>query len=220
MSGYGAYIGPQNAARNGNSANERRLDAARRRYIAYSGGFPTESPGIGMDSEGMFRAQQIGDMQSEFMTNQTAEWPMMILMEEEAQVLPNAQSDASADMARRRAPRESAPMPFDQGEGYALPAPARPSRQEEPMMGSGNVQSRQALLNRVMMQDFEALELALYLDTHPTDTRALAMHRAAAERAKALREEYEARFGPLTQMGVRSDTRWTWVDNPWPWDPA
>ena len=80
------------------------------------------------------------------------------------------------------------------------------------------VQGREALMNQIMMQDFVAAELNLYLDTHPQDTDTLRMHRETVDYARALKDEYESRFGPITHMGVQSETHWSWKDDPWPWD--
>ena len=31
-------------------------------------------------------------------------------------------------------------------------------------------------------------------------------------------EEYTRRFGPITPEQVNNGERWTWVDDPWPWE--
>ena len=77
---------------------------------------------------------------------------------------------------------------------------------------------------------FAAWELRLYLDTHPADEKALAAYRqicltrgcdyachtpegenGASCRLQARREEDGCDCG---------DNRWTWIDGPWPWEPA
>ena len=43
---------------------------------------------------------------------------------------------------------------------------------------------------------------------------------AKRERAEALiyREEYEAKYGPLTANVAATDCEWLWINNPWPWE--
>ncbi|MBR2283609.1 MAG: spore coat protein CotJB [Ruminococcus sp.] len=77
---------------------------------------------------------------------------------------------------------------------------------------------RQRLMTRIKQYDFTLKELNLYLDTHPTCRRALAMFR----RYKALREEalseYTERFGPITPEQSSGEESWSWIADPWPWE--
>ena len=77
---------------------------------------------------------------------------------------------------------------------------------------------QKTLLGSIKKYDFTLKELNLYLDTHPNCRRALAMFRKYRDlRSKAL-DEYTRKFGPLTPEQVISDERWTWTDDPWPWE--
>lgn len=76
----------------------------------------------------------------------------------------------------------------------------------------------QKLLNRISGMQFAAWELHIYLDTHPNDTAALKSYKEYDEKAKELIKEYENKFGPLMSAGVYGDTRWEWINNPWPWE--
>ncbi|MCH5286756.1 MAG: spore coat protein CotJB [Christensenellaceae bacterium] len=58
---------------------------------------------------------------------------------------------------------------------------------------------------------FAAWEMRLYLDTHPTDTIALALYQQMA--AQAGEPNYASTFATSTATG-----RWTWLDDPWPWE--
>ena len=78
--------------------------------------------------------------------------------------------------------------------------------------------TRTELLKRLQAADFAALDTALFLDTHPTDTKALAYYQKVNEEACRLREQYTAIFGPLRQEDVTSKTHWDWVNEPWPWE--
>ena len=74
------------------------------------------------------------------------------------------------------------------------------------------------LLEEIKQYDFTLIELALYLDTHPNDTKALRIYASVSEKLNELKENYEHNYGPLTINGVNSGDRWTWIDGPWPWE--
>lgn len=78
---------------------------------------------------------------------------------------------------------------------------------------------RLCLLKELMAMEFTALEFNLYLDTHPDDLRALEEYNAATKSVLALKKEYEALYGPLTNFGTAlSPHAWRWIDDPWPWE--
>lgn len=77
---------------------------------------------------------------------------------------------------------------------------------------------KQMLLSRIKKYDFTLKELNLYLDTHPECRRALAMFRKYSELRKNAADEFSRRFGPLTPDRSSDTERWTWVDDPWPWE--
>lgn len=77
---------------------------------------------------------------------------------------------------------------------------------------------REALLCKLSGAQFAAYEMRLYLDTHPKDRRALHSFQTYTEQAKALRKEYEERFGPIVSPDGFGDGRWDWVNAPWPWE--
>lgn len=74
---------------------------------------------------------------------------------------------------------------------------------------------RELLLRKLSTVQFALWELHLYLNTHPTDLEALALHEKYEVRCAALKQEYEEKYGPLspsTGEGI------SWLQNPWPWD--
>lgn len=73
------------------------------------------------------------------------------------------------------------------------------------------------LLKQISSLDFMAIDLNLYLDTHPTDLEALAKFHAATMQAKELRQHYERLYGPLTALGSQNPNAWQWICDPWPW---
>lgn len=76
--------------------------------------------------------------------------------------------------------------------------------------------NRDELLKIISVLDFYALDLQLYLNTHPTDRDAIQKYNNVVKRAKELREEYERTYGMLTPQNI-SDSPWRWIENPWPW---
>ncbi|HEX9062920.1 MAG TPA: spore coat protein CotJB [Clostridia bacterium] len=78
--------------------------------------------------------------------------------------------------------------------------------------------NRAQMLRDVMAADFFCYDLALYLDTHPCDKKALCLYAESANKAKMLRECYEKQFGPLTAQASKHDLcKWRWIEDPWPW---
>jgi len=78
---------------------------------------------------------------------------------------------------------------------------------------------KKELLMHLSAADFTALDLQLYLDTHPCDKTAIGRYNAAVADAAKLRGEYEARYGRLLSYIMPSmPDRFDWIDDPWPWE--
>ena len=74
------------------------------------------------------------------------------------------------------------------------------------------------LLKFISQVSFALTETNLYLDTHPDDPKALECYRKYRHLREQTMADYVNRFGPIDSMQVESDSRWTWVDTPWPWE--
>jgi spore coat protein JB len=74
------------------------------------------------------------------------------------------------------------------------------------------------LYRMIRAYSFAVYEVALYLDGHPDDKRALAYYAKYNEKLKDATARYEKRYGPLTICGVSGTDGWTWVGTPWPWE--
>lgn len=85
-------------------------------------------------------------------------------------------------------------------------------------MGNNQRMNRQQLMEWIMMLGFCSIDMALYLDTHPTDTNALDYYKQCRELYQNARATYEESFGPLTMGGVNSESEWTWGEGPMPWE--
>ncbi len=74
------------------------------------------------------------------------------------------------------------------------------------------------MLKKIMELDFMAVDLQLYLDTHPNDVRVLKKYNEVVELSNNLKKEYEKEFGPLVGFRNKQDMRQKWIDEPWPSD--
>jgi len=77
-------------------------------------------------------------------------------------------------------------------------------------------QTREDMINRIKQYKFSITELALYLDTHPDDQRAICMHRDYCNKYKNITEQYQKIYGPLTITFPCN--KWRWIEEPWPWE--
>lgn len=78
---------------------------------------------------------------------------------------------------------------------------------------------RLELLRRIQALEFTAIDLNLFLDTHPREQRALEDYNRVARELAAAKREYEETYGPLVNFGhAPSQGGWRWPDEPWPWE--
>ncbi len=73
---------------------------------------------------------------------------------------------------------------------------------------------KEEMLQQIRCYDFAITELALYLDTHPTDDNALCLHRKYCREVKELKDKYQKVYGPLTINFPCN--KWRWLEEPWP----
>ena len=90
---------------------------------------------------------------------------------------------------------------------------------EETQLQALDSMGRAELLGKAQSHAFAMRDLALYLDTHPTDVNALARfseHRCAYQKYA---DAFAARFGALTVTQIGSEDGWAaWSNTPWPWE--
>ena len=77
-------------------------------------------------------------------------------------------------------------------------------------------ETRESLMKKIMEYNFTINELALYLDTHPEDQRAICMHKEYCKKAKDVSDRYQKVYGPLTINYPCN--KWRWLEQPWPWE--
>lgn len=78
---------------------------------------------------------------------------------------------------------------------------------------------REQLLERIQALSFTAVDLNLYLDTHPCDLRALTDYNQVSSVLLQTKAIYEQMYGPMLNFGLSPGgcDSWRWVEEPWPW---
>ncbi|MDI3317744.1 MAG: spore coat protein CotJB [Bacillota bacterium] len=74
------------------------------------------------------------------------------------------------------------------------------------------------LSRRMQQLHFAALEINLYLDTHPDDRQALEDYNRLVQELMRLHQEWVRRYGPLMNHGQDpSAYPWQWTRTPFPY---
>ena len=98
-----------------------------------------------------------------------------------------------------------------------IPEPILPVTQEKPEIPCEcKDEKRKKMLKEIKCLEFAVIELALYLDTHPTDEKALCLHNKYCKELKELKDIYQKIYGPLTINYPCN--KWRWLEEPWPWE--
>ena len=79
-----------------------------------------------------------------------------------------------------------------------------------------NENTRAEMLNEIKCLAFAIQELALYLDTHPDDEKALCLHNKYCKEYRDLTDKYQKVYGPLTINYPCN--KWRWLESTWPWE--
>lgn len=77
---------------------------------------------------------------------------------------------------------------------------------------------KEELLLNIMALSFAINDLNLYLDLHPKDSEVLKKFKEINEPLCKQEMEYINNYGPLEVNDVDSIDKFTWINNPWPWD--
>ena len=81
-------------------------------------------------------------------------------------------------------------------------------------MDRGNCDMRRKMADEIKGLEFAITELALYLDTHKDDEKALCLHNRYCKECKELKDRYQKMYGPLTINYPCN--KWRWLEEPWP----
>ena len=76
---------------------------------------------------------------------------------------------------------------------------------------------RNELMQKIMEYKFAINDMALFLDTHHCDEKALKYHNEFVCEYKKLIEQYESLYGPLS-IETEVDSWDKWVFDKWPWE--
>lgn len=86
-------------------------------------------------------------------------------------------------------------------------------------MNSKMSTEQENMLHNIGVVGFVALEMALYLDTHPTDREAMEYFNHYMRLKNQMTQEYANKFGPLTlSVADNSSKEWKWALQPMPWE--
>lgn len=79
--------------------------------------------------------------------------------------------------------------------------------------------SMEELLNKINDYEFTLIDINLFLDTHPSDKKALADYNTYAAELATLKNRFIKEYGPLQNFGnSTSEGSWKWNSQAWPWD--
>lgn len=75
-------------------------------------------------------------------------------------------------------------------------------------------------LSEIQALAFAVQELALYLDTHPEDRKALELYQQYQRLYAECMEKHQAHLGPTNHQTPTDGDTYSWLDDPWPWEFA
>ncbi|MFR7874273.1 MAG: spore coat protein CotJB [Christensenellales bacterium] len=81
---------------------------------------------------------------------------------------------------------------------------------------NNNNETCQKLLKEIRCLTFAITDLAEYLNTHPTDEKAICLHRKYCNNLNELKDMYQRIYGPLSIYCPCN--KWRWLEEPWPWE--
>jgi len=77
---------------------------------------------------------------------------------------------------------------------------------------------KEQLMKKLQMYDFVLVETGLFLDSHPHCAEALAYYQKYLKLREEALLEYTRQFGTVCRHHPQNETKWDWVDDPWPWE--
>lgn len=81
-----------------------------------------------------------------------------------------------------------------------------------------NKMNQKQLLMFITEVSFALDDIALYLDTHPDCSKALAAYANYKKMRTQAIKDYNMLYGPLNKYQVSNENYFDWVNDPWPWE--
>ena len=78
--------------------------------------------------------------------------------------------------------------------------------------------NQKELYEWIMMLGFCAVDMMLYLDTHPDDEEALNYFNQCTALYNAAKQSYQEQFGQLNAFPEQERSSWDWNTAPMPWE--
>ena len=78
--------------------------------------------------------------------------------------------------------------------------------------------NQKELYEWIMMLGFCAVDMMLYLDTHPDDEEALNYFNQCTALYNAAKQSYQGQFGQLNAFSEQERSSWDWNTAPMPWE--
>ena len=78
--------------------------------------------------------------------------------------------------------------------------------------------NQKELYEWIMMLGFCAVDMMLYLDTHPDDEEALNYFNQRTALYNAAKQSYQEQFGQLNAFSEQERSSWDWNTAPMPWE--
>lgn len=86
------------------------------------------------------------------------------------------------------------------------------------MMNQLTQMNQAQLLHFIDLVSFQVMDTQLFLDSHPTDEEAIRHFNQYIELRRCALQAYSDQFGPLTIDTANPTDRWSWAEQPWPWE--
>jgi len=78
--------------------------------------------------------------------------------------------------------------------------------------------NQQEMLLKIQQTQFAAIELNLFLDTHPANEQALQDYNNLHREFMQLIMAYQRQYGPLMNFAHSpAEYPFSWINEPWPW---
>ena len=83
-----------------------------------------------------------------------------------------------------------------------------------------NICAKNEMMRKIQELDFAIIDLNLFLDTHPNCEEALELFTRLCATSKSVKNDYQAKYGPLYANKTPNSTPFMWVEEckKWPWE--